>query len=283
MQESIKNPHRRMITMLLATLALAGWVTPRASDAQGRSGDYLLTGEVLQYKVKWNFLRLGTITVRTLRDTASPDPSLFRLVMIVESNPDLGVVDIREFNESIVRASNLMSLRFRGKHRYGDNVTEMTFSYDTAHRSAACFERDCRTGGILVADTLHDVPPYVEGASLLLYSRSLLHCGRVVRVPTMVGGKLSSTTLDFTGSVEEVDVEGIEWPVRALKYTGEAEWDGGSSAGLSGSFTGWMSDDGAAIPLRAEMHVIVGSITIELEKWNRPGWTPPQAMRAASH
>lgn len=274
-----RNRTRPLLVLLSITLFTSGMHT-LPLKAQDLRQDVLQAGEELRYKVRWNFLRLGTIILRTLRDTASNDPGLYRLRMIVESNPDLAVVSIREFNESIVRASNLASLRFRGKHRNGDDVKEILFSYDTVAHSAARSERDCVSGNLLFADTLHDVPPYVEGTSLLFYSRSLLHCGRVVNVPTMVGRTLSSTTLDFRGKVEQVDVEGVDWPVRARKYTGSADWNGGSSAGISGSFTGWMSDDAAAIPLKAEMHILVGSITIELEQWNRPGWTPPTAMRA---
>lgn len=270
-----------VLVMIGIVLPFGGALRERAS-AQERSAEFLRAGEVLQYKVRWNFLRLGTITLRTVRDTASSDTSQYRLLMIVESNPDLMVVRIREFNESIVQRPSLTSLHYRGKHRSGDDLKEIIYSYDPETHRASCVQRDCRSRSILQADTLEDVPPYVEGASLLFYSRSLLHCRAVVKVPTMVGGKLSSTTLDFTGAVEETDVEGVDLPVRCRKYTGYADWSGGSSAGVSGSFTGWMSDDTAAIPLRAEMHVLLGSITIELEKWDRPGWNPPPALRAAS-
>ncbi len=73
--------------------------------------------EELRYKVKWSFFRVGTIIVRTERDSSSSDPSLYKLVMIVESNPNLFFLSkIHEYNESQVNAMSVMSKIFRAKH-----------------------------------------------------------------------------------------------------------------------------------------------------------------------
>jgi hypothetical protein len=63
----------------------------------------------------------------------------------------------------------------------------------------------------------------------------------------------------------------LDDPVRTRKYKGFVHGQGGTSAGLSGEFTGWVSDDEAAIPLQAEMKVLLGSIHLELERWTRAG------------
>jgi hypothetical protein len=47
--------------------------------------------------------------------------------------------------------------------------------------------------------------------------------------------------------------------------------------GLTGGFEGWFSNDEARVPIMAKMKVLIGSVTIELMRWNRPGWTPPRA------
>jgi hypothetical protein len=46
---------------------------------------------------------------------------------------------------------------------------------------------------------------------------------------------------------------------------------------LTGDFEGWFSNDEARVPILAKMKVILGSITIELMRWKRAGWTPPRA------
>jgi hypothetical protein len=90
----------------------------------------------------------------------------------------------------------------------------------------------------------------------------------------MVNGEIKNTILDFTGPTEDIKISAWPFPVRTRKYTGTADWEGGTSQGLSGRFTGWVSEDFAAVIIRAEMKVILGSVRIELESWERPDWTP---------
>ncbi|MBK9333544.1 MAG: hypothetical protein IPM96_14365 [Ignavibacteria bacterium] len=42
--------------------------------------------------------------------------------------------------------------------------------------------------------------------------------------------------------------------------------------GLSGEFAGWFSDDEARVPLKSQMNVIIGSVTLELNSYKRSGW-----------
>jgi hypothetical protein len=45
---------------------------------------------------------------------------------------------------------------------------------------------------------------------------------------------------------------------------------------LTGYFQGWFSNDETFIPIVAEMKVIIGNVKLELVKWNRKGWNPPE-------
>ena len=233
------------------------------------------SGEELHYKVKWNFLRLGSIIVRAKRDSLSTDTSVYRLVMIVRSNPDLGVVNIHEYNESVVSSHDAMSKRYYAKQCNGDDCREIRYSYDEKLHEAYSSERSLSDSTILNAETKGNAPPFVEGPSLFFACRFLAHTGKQFCVPTMVNGTINKTLLDFRFQIDKVNIDGLNRPIRARRYSGSADWKGGGSAGLSGDFTGWVSDDDAAIPIRAELKIFLGSIDIELEKWQRLGWTPP--------
>lgn len=239
-------------------------------------------GERLQYKVKWGFLRLGTVTICTGRDTSCANPALFKLTMVVQSNPDLRAVWIWEYNESIMDGSALLSRRFLSKQVSGDDGIQVRLSYDVQRRVVTYVQQELYTGKLMMADTLRDVPPYVEGPSLFFLARCLARTRRSLSVPTCVDGKMSSTLLDFTLPTEDIEVDAIPHPVRVRKYIGAAQWQGGA-AGLTGSFAGWVSDDEAAVPLKAEMKVLLGSIHVELEKWDRVGWIPPKGLHASNN
>jgi hypothetical protein len=261
---------KRIMLCGLMMLALSG--PARAEEPANR---VFQPGEELRYKVKWNFLRLGTLTVRTTRDSNCERPGDFKVVMIVESNPDLGFIWIREWNESLMDGMALCSKRFIGRHRNGDSYVEIRQAHNKEQRTAIYTEIDGNSGTLLSSDTLRDVDWYVEGPSLLFYARCMSRSFGVKRVPTLVGGKIAATELRFDGRTEEVEIDAIDRPVRTRHYTGHAEWSGGSTAGLSGDFAGWVSDDDAAVPILAELKVLLGSIRLELEQWSRPGWVLP--------
>ena len=263
---------KRIVLCGLIMLVLSG---PARTGEPAPVNRVFQPGEELRYKVKWNFLRLGTLTVRTTRDNNCKGPGEFKLVMIVESNPDLGFIWIREWNESLMDGMTLGSKQFLGKHRNGDSYVEIRQAYNKEQRTAVYTEIDGNLGTLRSSDTLRNVDSYVEGPSLLFYTRCMSRSFGVKRVPTLVGGKIAATELRFDGTTEDVEIDAVDRPVRTRYYTGHAEWTGGSTAGLSGDFTGWVSDDAAAVPIVAELKVLLGSIRLELEQWSRPGWVPP--------
>jgi len=96
-------------------------------------------------------------------------------------------------------------------------------------------------------------------------------------IPTLVEGKIAPTDISFEAGSESQEIDALSYPLRVRKFTGMAHWQGGTEAGLKGEFTGWISDDDAAVPVVAEVKVLLGSIRLELESWTRPGWVPPSA------
>jgi hypothetical protein len=240
-------------------------------------------GEILRYKVKWHFVRLGTITVRTFRDSTCASPADYKLSMTVESNPDLSFVSIREYNESQMMSGFVGSRGFRAKHYDGETCTTVQRKYDEAGQTVVSCVRNGDTGLVIRSDTLHAVSSYVEGPSLFLFARCTNRTRGSGSIPTLVGGEMSKTDFQFDGEIEEVEVDACDQPVRTRKFTGFAHWTGGTSVGLTGEFTGWLSDDDAAVPMRAEMRTLLGPITLELEQWTRDGWIPPTTLQASTH
>jgi len=237
-------------------------------------------GEELRYAVRWQFLRLGTLIVRTTCDSTSGSPGEARITLEVESNPDLAFVSIREHNESVMNTATLYSSSYTGRHMSGDESTDISRVYDTARRVMTFRVADARTHCVLRSDTVRQCTPYVEGPSLLFHTRAIGRSLGEFRVPTCVNENVSTTILNFEGEIEEVEIDAVRNPVRTRYFTGYAEWTGASSAGVSGEFAGWLSDDEASVPIKAELKVVLGSITLELESWHRTGWLPPTGLTA---
>jgi hypothetical protein len=116
---------------------------------------------------------------------------------------------------------------------------------------------------------------FQDGTSILYYARAHVRDQLGVRVPTLVRGKVGYTNFYFPAERTTEEIDAVNYPISVLEFEGFAEFEG--IFGLTGDFTGWFSDDDAAIPIKAKMKVILGSITIELKEWKRAGWSPPQA------
>lgn len=232
----------------------------------------LQDGEVLQYRVSYGYLRLGTVQIRTVRD--DEHPSRYRIIMLTQSNPSIPFITSHEYNESWLNATTFFSEGFYGKH---DNTAErevVRIAYEPSTGTINYTEEDLGTGAVTRRDTLRGVREFAEGPTLLFRARQFLPRGGTMRVPTFVRGHLANTSVTYAGGWESIEIPRISNPVRARRIDATADWNS-TSNGLSGAFTAWLSDDEAAIPLRTEMKISVGSITLELEKWTRDGWTPP--------
>jgi len=125
-----------------------------------------------------------------------------------------------------------------------------------------------------IYDTVYmEFPRYQDGLSLVYFARKHVMDSAHIRVPTIVYGKKGFTQFYFTRNRTTEEIDAVPSPVRVVKFHGKAEFEG--IFGLTGEFKGWFSDDAAAVPVKAEMKVILGNVKIELAHWKRKGWTPP--------
>jgi hypothetical protein len=81
-----------------------------------------------------------------------------------------------------------------------------------------------------------------------------------------------ATIINFTKKTEEIDVPAFDKEINALVAEGVANTGPGAPLGASGNFTAYFTNDEAAIPVRIDMKIAVGSISLILEKIKRPGW-----------
>jgi hypothetical protein len=227
-------------------------------------------GETLVYKVKWMFMRLGTITVKTLKN--GEDPNYFKVIMEVESNPTLFFLSVKEYNETLIDARNFMSKGYFGDHQDGKKRLTIKSAYDENTKTAVYTSFDAVNNVQIKSDTFYNSPRYVDGPSLFFFTRVNSSFSKIIKVPTLVDGKISDTKLVFTNEKEETEIDALSYPIRTRHYLGYADWKGGTSQGLGGEFEGWISDDEAAVPVYAELKVFLGSIKLELEYWKREGW-----------
>ncbi len=225
-------------------------------------------GEVLRYKVKWSFIRLGSLEVRQeLCDSA--DRACYRIILTAESAQGLPFIDIYFVNQGKVSTETLESLEFTsdiGREKRNRSVHQT----DTAAKLLALTE--FVDNNLIRSDTLHLNQLVYDDPSLFMLFRCLAGSGETREVSSVMESRIETTTFRFPVDREEIEVAALDKPVSAFRFEGKANWTRNDYAGLKGEFCGWVSADSAAVPLRIEARIFLGSIVLELESYERPGW-----------
>jgi hypothetical protein len=264
----------RNLLLVVAAFLMARAAIPLSARASSPvPSRVLVESEELTYNVRYAFFDLGQIRVRTLNRVSEGGSVAYRTKAIIDSYPKIPFVDLHATFESLVD-STVYSRGFMGKVKDNDSwdFARYTFEYDkdrviteVGHRDTTIEKRDT-----LVVNSL-----YQDGLSLFYYARDQLFSGREVNVPTIVKEKKVGTYINFHRTRTSVEIDLVDYPIDVIAFDGTANFVG--LFGLTGDFEGWFSNDEARVPILAKMKVILGSITIELMRWKRAGWTPPRA------
>jgi hypothetical protein len=87
-----------LIRYFLGVLLLLPAAEQSFAQSPAEHHDPLVAGKVLRYKVKWSFIRLGTVTIRQV----PADSGRMLLQMSVQSTPSLPFIDVHFSNQTYV-------------------------------------------------------------------------------------------------------------------------------------------------------------------------------------
>lgn len=265
----------RLVPGMIFCLCLSGlpreYTAPAPAGSQTSPGVFV-PGERLEYKVKWLFFRLGTIVVTT--DPAPGAAGIYRTIITLDSNPDLFFISIHNRYEALVNSNPVRCESFRSLEIDGDDTLATTYTFDEQSRRVHMWQ-SLLPDSILREETKDSVDRFYDGASLFFFARTILHNDTSLTVPTLVEFDMFTTDLTVTGTAEDVEISALEEPILTREISGRANFEGSTFGGFSGDFKGWFSNDSAAVPIRAEMSITLGTVNVELERWTREGWAPP--------
>jgi hypothetical protein len=232
-------------------------------------------GEELTYEVSYSIFTLGIIKIQVLDQIVKDGRTVYRAQAFMDSHTKIPFVNLHYVFYS-ENDADLYSHYFSGtdtKDPSNTYYSDYDFRYDL---KKVFYQTGIRqTQHIFKTGKDSLLMPTQDGLSLFYYARGHVHTKASVDVPTFVDEKLVNTHIDFLNKKSTVTIDAVKYPVRTVELDGHADFVG--VFGMTGAFHGWFSDDDEAIPIVATMKVILGSVHIELIKWNRPGWNPPRA------
>lgn len=235
-------------------------------------------GEDLLYEVSWWIFKLGQIRVKTLESKIRDGKVRHTAAVFIDSYRGLPFVDVHAINYTEMDSA-FNSLGFRSVEKQNDEWQVTNYHYDLPEKTLVIeetWQKDLQSTPYAPStfDTLKiEQDWFQDGLSLLYYTRENARSRRTVRIPTIIYGTTGTTLFQFTNRRTTLAIEASKDPIRAVEFEGKAGFRG--LFGLTGEFQGWVSDDVAAVPIKAKMKVILGSVNIELKEWERSAWTPP--------
>ena len=266
--------------MVAGAMQLINWVGYQQPSPTGVGCDSVLMcpGEDLLYEVSWWVFKLGQIRVKTLESKRKDGELRYTAAAFVDSYEGLPFVDLHAIDYTEMDTA-FYSRGFNSLEKKNDRWLYEISHYDLPNKMLIiekAWQKDPQSSpeSPHKFDTVRIAEATVQdGLSILYFARANIRRNQTVRVPTVVYGRPGFTECRFRKEKNVEEIDAFKKPVRVVELEGRAEFEG--IFGLTGDFMGWFSDDAAAVPIKAEMQVILGSINIELKKWERKGWDPP--------
>ncbi len=228
-----------------------------------QKANVFVEGEELVYKVKWTFIRVGTIRLVNEGLVETHGGKYYKLRIYIDSAPGIPFITLHDIYESYVD-TNAVPVAFYAWEKKSGYVLKTDYLFNHDQKQVRVVVKKIYPDRIEpVSD---DVQPmdktYRDVLSLLFFARKLsgenMHN---VAVPTFVLNGKENCYFKDVGEVQQVKYNGMK--SSAYYVTGKVRFIG--IAGIRDDFEGWFSRDSRRIPLKAKMKAFFGSVTLELE------------------
>jgi hypothetical protein len=218
-------------------------------------------------------VNLGQVRIRIVERKTDQGRTVYAAQANIDSYRGVPFVDLHAIYDDLIDES-IHSAWFRSRIRGDKGWDTVSYSYDYPGGRLFVRNRPAPGDGASTDDTLAIDSYYQDGLSLFFFARDEVRRPHDITVPTVVNEKKGTTSFNFLAQRMGEEIDAVDYPVDVVYFKGEAGFIG--IFGLSGEFEGWFSNDDARVPILAKMKVLIGSVRIELMKWNRDGWNPPE-------
>lgn len=260
---------------ILVVLSLTGYGNTQVDHknnaaVSGTNSEKLFVGEDLTYVVKYAFFNLGEVRFKVLEKTKINNKPVYKTIAYIDSYPDLPFVSLHQVYESFIDSS-LFPLKFFAKI-FGDDTVFVEYNF-IGNSKVEMQKGKLGDSKLWLDSTANTDKRMQDGLSILYYARMNFGELRTVSIPCFVNEKEEATLINFFNESEPISIDAVDYEVDCLKLDGKTDFI--SVYGLTGNFEGWFSNDSFSVPIRAKMNVIIGSVNLELIKWNEKLWNPP--------
>ncbi|MEN3037600.1 MAG: DUF3108 domain-containing protein [Candidatus Kryptonium sp.] len=230
--------------------------------------DFKFENEYLEYHGYWGFINLGSIKVWT-ETNGNYIKSRFQM----DSNPWLFFINIHYGFESEFRIDSLLDAKFLiYETRKGRKIVTI---FERKSNKIIATQKDVQTGEIIEVSEKEE-RSYYNGIASFYLTRMLLGSGENLTIPILIQFNVKDVNLSFPK--ENASIRFLNSTVITKKVSGFIPFVAEEIAGVTGDFVAYYSDDSARIPIKGYFKTSVGNVRIELVRWERKNWHPPQIV-----
>jgi len=217
--------------------------------------------EELDYKVSYGPMTLGWLKVRINKPEIIGDKTVYPVIFFVDTNPSYGfIMSLHHIYESYIDPKTLNAVKSRLYTPGSEDflIRVYYFNYDQNIFEAYAMTEEGRFQYIV-----KDLPRKVQDSTSMLYfARGLVSDRRDGVTAVVIDEEYKYGHIKYLNETEPITVEGNE--IKALKIFARAEFEG--IAGMNGDAWGWFAPDQQAMPLKGNIEIIVGSISLEVDE-----------------
>lgn len=236
-------------------------------------------GEELTYNVSYASFDIGQVRIKLIESVTKDHLSYYKAEAHIDSYRGVPFVDLHAVFMSLMDGG-VYATHFESRTKQDNEWPEVKYDFDYSRHTLVISHSVWKTNKVGRRDTLSLDTLSQDGLSLFYFARKYLFTKQNINIPTVVSEKKGNTLINFTPDRRKEEIEAVQYPIDLIHFEGEAGFVG--IFGLTGGFEGWFSNDAARVPILAKMKVIIGSVRIELMKWKREGWAPPQYLEGLS-
>lgn len=239
-----------LFTLVISALLAYGQELPLKKDAAFQEG------EVLQYKLKYGFITAAEATIKVLNsDLKFDNKPTYRLVVDAQTSGTFDVFyKIRDHYDSYIDKIDLLP------YFYQENIREASYRRTDKARFYQDNKKVVANRGTFTTPTTQTF----DLVSAYYFSRSLdiakLKIGDQFKLNYFLGDEISQLEIAYVGKETIKTKLGT---IRCLKFSPSIK--PGRIFKKDSKLYLWITDDGNRVPVKAEVEILVGSVTLEIK------------------
>ncbi len=227
-------------------------------------------GEKLTFRVRWSFVRLGTLEMHVVDSVRIKGRLLYRIKLRMDSNPVLIFVHLHNRYECLID-SLFRPVVYMVNEKNGEKRDVMIYQFDYDNNKVYWDILDSNDTTKVLEHKVLNLEHYMyDGISLTFFARGNAKLGASYRVYSFIEDRKGPVDMHFSEELHPLYFEPAKKKFSTFEVYGMFHLKG--IAGVTGKYRGWFTNDDRRVPLKALMKVFVGNVVVELEKWEK--WAP---------